>query len=409
MRPAQAVFLLATALGGLAAARAPAQPGAAVPAVHVASTRVRLDCLLREHELRRADILAEQARVRHHLATVETFRAGLDPVQNAASIVRADQAISRDRNALAAIAERLALTDAAIAQTRRAIAGLRVPPETKSLAQRLREAASPRLAAAMHCGLPASASSVGDTPLVVRLLAADLCGERTDAFFTGRAGVSADPVARARLDRILARLDAAGGAVPVVLLPRCPREGGGAFSTSTTAFIGECIVGPDRTDDEIAFVVAHERAHVRLQHLSVTYVATAWDRYINGPKPEGVNVDTADRFIVATSLAARLGDFDRDQEYEADLVGAADMMSAGYSVDGIAQFLRGSEAHAAAEERARLASLSAAERARDRADTARRAAVRMSDDHPGPAERKKALEAAFGEGIWASGGSGSCR
>lgn len=372
-----------------------------------ALSRSKLECLLKEQQRKRSEILAEQRKVEAHLAKIEVFRRNLDPLRNPVSRARAEEAIRRDRSALEAIAAQLTQTDVAISQTERAIRNLSVPQAVKAFSDRLREVATPRLAAALGCD-PDAPSSVADDPLAQRLIAADLCGERLDAEFVGLDGVSTDTAAKARVERIVDRLDSAGAKVPVVVLEGCPPEGGGAFATGSTAFIGECLLGSSFSDDEVAFIIAHERAHVRLQHVSVTYVVKAWDRFINGAIPAGLGAKTSDENFVSDVLAARLGYFDRDQEHEADLVGATEALLAGFSSRGITQFLARDEHMAASAEAARLARLSPEARARDASDTNRAAAERMRSSHPNAKDRQKALEAAFGGDLWKFGVSITC-
>jgi predicted Zn-dependent protease len=170
----------------------------------------------------------------------------------------------------------------------------------------------------------------------------------------------------------------------VRLLAGCPAIGGGAFATSTTSYIGECLLGADHSDAEVAFIVGHERGHVSMQHLSLTYIAQAWARL-------GLASQTTDSRVIDAALAANLGEFGREQEYEADLTGAVAALSAGFSPSGVDQALTsfGREPPGTGTAASRL--------------------QRMSADHPSAAERRQALEAVLGDDFWdADPASGRC-
>ncbi len=78
---ASAIFALAL---WVSAGPAAAQADRGTPGpTRVATTRVRLDCILRDRQRRQAEALAERQRVQDHLRQVETFRGSLDPTRNA--------------------------------------------------------------------------------------------------------------------------------------------------------------------------------------------------------------------------------------------------------------------------------------------------------------------------------------
>jgi len=217
----------------------------------IAIGRVRLECLLHSRQSARSSILAEQQHTEAHLAQIEAFRAKLAASTQAPAIGVADQAITRDRNALAHFARLLALADKDITTTRRAIANLIPPPPPPSLVEQAIRAGNVSLANAMHCGVAPAESPVGDVSLAARLFTADFCGLRTNAAYEQMFGLSNRPALTARLERIIAKLDAASPSTPVRLLHGCHTDvGGGAFSTSTTSYIGECFLSADHSDDE---------------------------------------------------------------------------------------------------------------------------------------------------------------
>lgn len=354
----------------------------------IAIGRVRLECLLHDRQNARTAILDEQQRTQAHLAKIEVFRGKLVPSTNAAAIGVADQAIARDRSALTRIARRLAMADQAITATQGAIANLVPPPPPPSLVDQAIRAGNVSLANAMHCGeVPDETSPVSDLSLAARLFAGDFCGSRTDAHYETKFGLSNDhPALTARLERILARLNAVSPSTPVRLLRGCHTEvGGGAFSTSTTSYIGECFLSADHSDDEIAFIVAHERAHVTMQHVSLTYIAKALERRRLTPF-------TANADVISAAMAANLGDYGRVQENEADVAGAVAAMSAGFSPRGIHEFL------------------SSAKRDEPEVQSGAKGILQqMSADHPSSDERGLALRAVFGDDFMeADPASGRC-
>src|SRR5687767_14397035 len=74
------------------------------------SARSNLDRLLRCDEEKKTAILQEQRTVQEHLRKVDAFRGSLiDATKNRLSIDKAEQALAKDREALAKIEERLAL------------------------------------------------------------------------------------------------------------------------------------------------------------------------------------------------------------------------------------------------------------------------------------------------------------
>jgi hypothetical protein len=385
MRPPRSFAVLCAlclAVGLSAIGRADPTPS------QIAIARVRLECLLHDRQQARDAILAEQRRTQAHLAQIQSFRGRLDPSINAASISVADQAIARDQNALAQIAQRLALLDQAIAQTRRVIANLIPPPRQPSLFEQARRAGNVSLANAMNCGgSPDSLRAMADLSLPARLFAADFCGLRSDAAFESNIGLSRGPERTAliaRLNRIVARLNTVSPNTSVRLLDGCPAEGGGAFSTSTTSYIGECFLGAGHSDDEVAFTVAHERAHVSMQHASLRYIQEALER-------RGLSSQTTDPDVIRVALMANLGEFSREHEYEADLTGALAAMSAGFSPRGIHE------------------TMNHLSRPPPGPGSARRALQQMAATHPSPADREHALEAVFGAQIWnADPASGRC-
>lgn len=372
------VLFVVLATSGAAAAGADPTPP------QIAIGRVRLECLLHDREQARAAILDEQRRAQALLAHTEAFRGRLDPTTNAAAIGVAEQAILRERNALVRIAQRLAMLDQAIATAHRAIANLVPAPAPPSLFEQAKRAGNISLANAMHCGeAPGETSPVGDLSLVARLFAADFCGLRNDAAFESR-GLSRNPVLIDRLDRIIARLNAVSPNTAIRLLAGCQSEGGGAFATSTTSYISECLLGPSHSDDEIAFLLAHERAHVTMQHLSLTYIAQALER-------RGVAGLTANPDVITAALAANMGAFGRAQENEADLTGAITALSAGFSPRGIREFLTNLGADPTTRRGAELI------------------LERMSADHSSANERRLALQTVFGaDFLDADPASGKC-
>lgn len=360
----------------------------------VDATRTRLECMLRRQRDAREEALSEQRDAQAHLQRVQDFRLRLNVANDAQAAAVADQAIARDRSALDRIAERLRLVDQTIAATERALTALRVNAPAQSLFEQARRAATVGLANAFNCGRRPESETTSDLSLYSRLITADFCGQRDDASFAApgsEVGLSRDRAVIARVNRIVAGLNAVSPASPVFVLAGCD----GAFATSTSSFIFECEVTADHSDSEIAFILAHERAHVMLQHVSLTSIQQAYDRYMN-------DADTIAPTDVHPDWIAhiRLAEFGREQEREADLLGATMAAQAGFAPIGVHDAMRRMERERVAEEAAIMAQLTPEGQAEVRSDHVGAAVETMADTHDTPDQRLRTLESALGEGFW---------
>jgi hypothetical protein len=385
-----ALLLAAILALGSQSANVSAQPSAQ----QVEATRTQLECLLRRQRDAREAALTEQRDAQAHLQRVQDFRARLNVASDAQAAAVADQAIARDRSALDRIAERLRLVDQTIAATERALAALRVNAPAQSLFEQARRGATVSLANAFHCGRRPEDEQTSDLSLYARLITADFCGQRYDASIASpgsEIGLSRDSAIIARVNRIMAGLNAVSPASPVSVLAGCD----GAFATSTSSFIFECEVTGDHSDSEIAFILAHERAHVMLQHVSLTSIQQAYDLYMN-------DADTIAPTDVHPDWIAhiRLAEFGREQEREADLLGATMAAQAGFAPIGVHDVMRRMERERAAGEAAIMAQLTPQRQALVRSDHVGAAVEAMAATHDTPDQRLRTLESALGEGFW---------
>lgn len=95
-------------------------------------------------------------------------------------------------------------------------------------------------------------------------------------------------------------------------------------------FLNTGLINRLSSEDEIAFVIAHEIAHVELKHCIKTIQYTAKARQINPRLGE----------VVAIAYGLYRRAFSKQQEREADEFGVRLMMKAGYKKSGAVSFFR---------------------------------------------------------------------
>ena len=365
--------------------------------------RAKLDRLLECQEAEKAGILKEQRRVLAHLREIEAFRATMtDAHRYRESIAKAEQAMAKDRGALAKIDEHLALVNRRIGLTVRAIQNL--APEQGGPAQsssaEARRSAITRLANALRCTDPEAPDLRDVSRLKLLATGDDVCSRRFDELSGEEYGFLNDPVLHGRLETIVAHLqvrsNGTNAPVAVRILRECSGLGGGAFSTATTIYVDQCYLKQRPSDDELTFVFAHELAHVQLQHVNLAYLHVTSDTAIRGEP----------------SSTEAIADYTRDQELEADLLGAELALAAGASPVGIRDALWRIAAERDEMERNRLRSMNEKQRKLYESDIARIGHDRLTASHPGPEDRLKALESVLGSRFWeldAAVPSSTCR
>jgi Peptidase family M48 len=374
------------------------------------SARYKLDRLLRCDEEKKAAILQEQRTVQEHLRKVEAFRASLtDARKNRLSIDKAEQALAKDREALAKLEERLTLVNRKLALTARAIQNL-LPEQggdARSMTDDLTRSATTRFANATRCGQPGDATYVTDqTRLALFATDDDVCSRQLDEVWGTQYGYVDDPATEARLKGILAHLQARSSRNDLPLAVRivkgCP--GVGAAASSMTIYFEQCELKKTLSDDELTFIAAHELAHVQLSHSNQYQIQEKVERKLS-PVDLDQLVPQDARVAHATKMPDKVGQawmsrFNKTQELEADLLGAQMAMAAGVSPLGIQETFTRIARERDEDERIRLAAMTGKQRAVDATNTVRRELDRLTDTHPEPEERLKALENALGEKFW---------
>lgn len=372
--------------------------------------RAKLERMLDCDEEKRAAILQEQRTVQEHLHKVTGFRASLtDAPKHRLAVEKTEQAIAKDRDALAKIEKRLALVNRRIALTALAIQNL-LPEhggDARSLTDHLKRSATTKLANATRCGQPGDATYVADqTRLALLASDDDVCSRQLDDVWAKEYGYVQDPEMEARLKGILAHLQVRSRRNDLPLAVRiirgCP--GRGAAASATTIYFEQCELKKPLSDDELTFIAAHELAHAQLSHSNQYQIQEKVERKLS-PVDLDQLVPQDVRVAQATEMPDKVGQawmsrFNKDQELEADLLGAQQALAAGVSPLGIHEaFLRMAKERDD-DERTRLAAMTEKQRTIDQKNTAQQQLDRLTATHPEPEERLKALETAFGEKFW---------
>lgn len=372
--------------------------------------RAKLDRMLACDEEKRAAILQEQRTVQTHLREVEAFRAELtDAPKHRLAVEKTEQAMAKDRAALAKIEERLALVNRRIALTARAVQSL-LPEhggDARSLADDLTRSATTKLANATRCGQPGDATYVTNQSRLALLASDDdVCSRRLDDMWAKQYGYAQDPAVEARLKGVLTHLQARSRRNDLPLTVRIVRgcPGMGAAASATTIYFEQCYLDKRPSDDELMFVAAHELAHTQLSHSNQYQIQEKVERKLS-PVDLDQLVPQDLRVAQTTKIPDTVGQawtsrFNKDQELEADLLGAQQALAAGASPLSIHEaFLRMAKERDE-DEQTRLAAMTEKQRASDQKNTARQQLDRLTATHPEPEERLKALETALGDKFW---------
>jgi len=360
--------------------------------------RAKLDLLLACQQAEREAALAEKRKVEKNIADIETFIRSLSdrPVHYAAH-ERADRALTVAREALAKIGERARLANLQFNLTARAMTHLPPEPDGKkrALLDEWARIAWDQLARVMG-GHAQSWDDVAEA----------------------KYGFVRNPVIEQRLRAIIERAQASldGTSVPVDVRILANPSGMSAAATSSTIYFDQTYLDLSPSEAELLFVAGHELAHIQLNHYNKFIVREALEATLNSVRLDPVAGDRLtqvrdridQKYYAGQSLTpreelhrevelkAQLAQFAREQELQADLLGAQMALAAGASPIGIKEGLSHdnflARLKSQLEERRILG-----DGARNEAD---KPLEKLTADHPYSEERLKALESALGEKFW---------
>jgi len=362
------------------------------------TARAKLDRLLACRQTEKEAALEEKRKTQAKIADIETFVRSLSdrPVHYAAH-EKADRALTLAREALAKIEERIRLATLQLNLTARAIKYLL--PETRGKER------SP---------LDELARTTWDQLARVAGGHAQSWDHAAEAEY----GFIRDPVMEERLRAIIERIQASSDrtAMPVDVRILAKPSGMGAAATATAIYFDQSYLDRSPSESELLFVAGHELAHIQLNHYNKFIVQEALERKLNSVRLDPVEGDRLtqvrdridQKFQTAQSLTpreelhrevelkAQLAQFAREQELQADLLGAQMALAAGASPMGIKEGLSHDNIFArlknTLEERRIWGS-----QARNQAD---KPLEKLTADHPYSEERLEALESALGDKFW---------
>lgn len=352
--------------------------------IHVA--RATLERLLTCHEAEKTAAFHERDKIDAHLREVGAFRSELtDAPQHRLPVEKAEQALAKDRDALAKAEERLRLANLQLRMTLNAMKYL--PPPVTDSSPGLMESGRRRLADFL-----AQFHSENSAAIDQRL-------EKENGFIE-------DPGLHARLGAVLDRLQSVSSQdkMPVTIRILDRPSGRDAFATGTTIYFDQGYLDRLETrykntktlEDQLMVTMGHELAHLQLHHVNLGFVQDQWQRTQNRMglrHVEGSHEAYADPDQNHSDAAfrAQIAEYQRDQEYQADLMGAQQALAAGVSPRSIKE----SFARMWFDDLKRRLALSSKS---DKPVEPHYA--KTIEDHARPDERLKALEEAFGERFW---------
>lgn len=347
------------------------------------TAREKLDRLLTCQQAEKDAALKENRKAQAKIADIETFIGSLtdQPVHYAAH-EKANRALTLAREALAKVDERIRLADFHLNMTLRAIKNLPEGPTAKDQ-------------------LPSQEWSRQTRNWWND---AERYGREVHGYFLKDYGFVNDPSLETRLEGILSRLQMMSPRpdVPIKVKVLAKESGYGAAATANTVYFDKAYLDTTPSESQLLFVAAHELAHVQLGHFgeysnklrsgqaqdSARYVLGTEDRVVSNEEGRSPNADA----ILQDRLKVRLSSFSKDQELQADLLGAQQALAAGASPKGIQEAMAGM----IRDRQIAQASLSDF----DRMNTAQRQLDKLTADHPEPEERLKALEDSLGGKFW---------
>ncbi len=340
------------------------------------STRAKLERLLQCQQAEKTAARQEQERIEAHRRTTETFLAGLSTaLEHRRARATAQQALAKDGEALAKVAERIRLADLQIEMTVRAMKYLPVEPgKTTSFTDSARERLTQYLGewAGRYY---AQTSTQHDEEL------------RT------RYGFLDDPGTIRHLTAVVERLQAATGrqgtSITIRILDR--PSGADASATASTLYFDKAYLDTNPSDDELLFVTAHELAHVQLNHYNKGFLRLAGEEIQNVARQKSVEgshpiYENPESPFSAPALRAQLAEYYQEQELQADLLGAQQALAAGAS----AKAIRDSMGRLQVEDLKQRLGMTPAQEQYDKSIAT----------HPTPTRRLQALEESLGEKFW---------
>jgi hypothetical protein len=357
---------------------------AAEPTQATAMTpRAKLERMLACQQVEKEAALREKTKVDAHLHDVQAFRETLsDNPKHRPALDKTEQALEKDREALAKAEERLRLATLQAGMTERAIKYL--PVYSANQSPGLIESGKQRIA-----GWLAQFRSENSAVIEKQL-------EEEQGFVN-------DPVLHQRLGALLDRVQVVSTAtdVPVPIRILDKPTGRDAFTTGTTIYFDKAYLNQlekaSRTqksfDDELLFTMGHELAHIQLHHVNLGFIEEPWQKLQNTLQlqdVEGTHPDYARNGSRHSEAALRtqLAEYQRDQEFQADLLGAQHALAAGAPSKAIKDSFT------------RMLFQDLQRRLHPSVSQQEPRYAKMLENHARPDERLKALEEALGEKFW---------
>lgn len=344
--------------------------------------RAKLERMLACQQADNEAALKEKAKIEAHLHDVQAFRETLsDNPKHRLALDKTERALGKDREALAKTEERLRLATLQVGMTERAIKYL---PISATQSPGLIESGKQRIADWL-------AQFRSENSAVIEKQLED------------EQGFVNDPALHQRLGALLDRVQAVstGTDVPVAIRILDKPTGRDAFTTGTTIYFDKAYLDQlekaSRTqkslDDELLFTMGHELAHIQLHHVNLGFVEEPWQKLQNTLQLQDVEsthpeyARDGNRHIDA-ALKTQLAEYQRDQEFQADLLGAQHALAAGVPPRAI----KGSFTRMEFQDLKR----------RLQPDVSQQEPryAKMLEDHARPDKRLKALEAALGDKFW---------
>ena len=357
---------------------------AAEPAPASAPTpSAKLERMLACQQVEKEAALREKTKVDAHLRDVQAFRETLsNNPKHRPALDKTERALEKDREALAKSEERLRLATLQVAMTERAIQYL--PVNSANQSPGLIESGKQRIADWL-------AQFRSENSEVIEKQLED------------EQGFVNDPVLHQRLGALLDRVQVVSTAtdVPVTIRILDKPTGRDAFTTGTTIYFDKAYLNQlekasrsqESFDDELLFTMGHELAHIQLHHVNLGFVEEPWQKLQNTLQlqdVEGTHPDYA-RDVSRHSEAAfktQLAEYQRDQEFQADLLGAQHVLAAGAPPKAIKDSFT------------RMGFQDLLHRLHSSESRKEPRYAKMLEDHARPDERLKALETALGDKFW---------
>ncbi len=216
--------------------------------------------------------------------------------------------------------------------------------------------------------------------------------EEADAALAVNPGFHRDPVWETRLSGILADLRKTSlkpGAKLRVRILDDNNPMGMAKSSPTTVYLLRGYLAANPSDKELAFVLGHEMAHADLRHSALWMIRARYDEetdWMSSLASEGPNNPQIEFLIRDAAVRVRRADYERHQEFIADMVGTHTALESGADPSGLKAML------------ARMSRYRAASAGNYPTSAEQKRAQQLSD-HPTPDERRRKLKSLFGDRV----------